>query len=166
MMIAVAVAMAVIIFVWSQGFLSQTSSAAGGQQSQQNIAAQSSVSIDSATFTATNCGTTACTATIIVRNVGAVAETLGSLLIQGTPSNTGFQQSAICTSISGSSASCSGDGTSAVIITSGSLSKSSAAVLTFTFGTGSNQYPASGDIMTIKVATTAGTFATQQFTVP
>ena len=51
MMIAVAVAMSVIIFVWSQGFLSQTSAAAGGQQSQQNLAASSGISIEAAVFT-------------------------------------------------------------------------------------------------------------------
>jgi flagellin-like protein len=38
MMVAVAVALSVIIFTWSQGFLSQTGEAASGQQAAQNIA--------------------------------------------------------------------------------------------------------------------------------
>ena len=85
LMIAVAVAMSVIIFMWSQGFLSQTSSSTGSQQGAQNQAAQSSIAIESATFqlNTTNTGTnvTAATSgsTVIIRNVGAVAITLGSI---------------------------------------------------------------------------------------
>ena len=162
MMIAVAVAMSVIIFVWSQGFLSQTSSAAGGQQSQQNIAAQSSISIDSATFsTATG------DATLIIRNVGSVAETLGSILVQGTTSNAGFTSSAICTTFTTwTYSTCSGGGSSTVTVTSGSLSKGSAEVVVFYFGSGTGNAVQSGDVVNVKVATTAGTFATEQFTVP
>ncbi len=46
LMIAVAVAMGIIIFMWSQGFLSGTSGAAQSQTSAQNVAAQSSISIE------------------------------------------------------------------------------------------------------------------------
>jgi flagellin-like protein len=70
MMVAVAVAMSVIIFTWSQGFLSQTGEAASGQQAQQNIAAQSGIAIDGVTFNMTSR-----TATVYVRNVGTVTIT-------------------------------------------------------------------------------------------
>ena len=167
MMIAVAVAMSVIIFVWAQGFLSQTSSAAGGQQSQQNIAAQSSISIDSATFSVGSGGSV----TMVVRNVGSVTETLGSLLVQGSPSNTngnGFTASGICTTFTASPSGCSGvtGATVSASVMSGDLKKGDADVITFTFGTTGGNYLADGDIINIKVATTAGTFATQQYTVP
>lgn len=46
LMIAVAVAMGIIIFMWSQGFLGGTSGAAQSQTSAQNVAAESSISID------------------------------------------------------------------------------------------------------------------------
>jgi FlaG/FlaF family flagellin (archaellin) len=172
MMIAVAVAMSVIIFVWSQGFLSQTSSAAGGQQSQQNIAAQSSVSIDSATFTT---GTTTGTVTLIVRNVGSVGEVLGTVLIQGTTSNAGLTTSVVCTSFqtSGTAQSCTaGSGTPTTLtvanVVSGvqttPLAKSNAVTISVSW---TGWLPlASGDLLNVKVSTTAGTFASQQFTVP
>ena len=63
LMIAVAVAMSVIIFMWSQGFLSGTSGAAQSQTSQQNIAAQSSISIETIAF-----GLTPSSLTAIVLN--------------------------------------------------------------------------------------------------
>src|SRR3990172_7857215 len=73
LMIAVAVAMSVIIFMWRKGFLSQTSSSTGSQQGAQNQAAQSSIAIEVATFDLTTNSST-----VIVRNVGAVSISIGS----------------------------------------------------------------------------------------
>src|SRR3990172_7678831 len=86
LMIAVAVAMSVIIFMWSQGFLSQTSQSTGSQQGAQNQAAQSSITIEVATFQPTN-STSVSKASVIVRNVGAVAINIGSLTVTGISSN-------------------------------------------------------------------------------
>jgi len=158
MMIAVAVAMSVIIFVWSQGFLSQTSSAAGGQQSQQNIAAQSSISIEEAVFSVSGK-----TITIVARNVGSVSETLGSATITGTPSNTnGLTGSAVCTSFTGSAVQCT-PSTFTSTATLSTISKGQASTITIAFPTLSMN---DGDLINIKVSTSAGTFANQQFTVP
>ncbi len=164
LMIAVAVAMSVIIFMWSQGFLSQTSSATGGQQGQQNVAAQSSVSIESATFTI---GTTG-SASIIVRNVGAVSITIGSILVQGSSSNSGFQGSALAASFStstttvttftASSATC----TTSSLLTACGSSKGQSITISVTGLTNL----ASGDVINVKVTTNVGTFAQSQFTVP
>ena len=143
LMIAVAVAMSVIIFMWSQGFLSQTSSATGGQQGAQNVAAQSSVAIEIAVFTTGTNGTS----TVIVRNVGSVSVTLGSIVVQGSSSNGGFKTSVIDTTPT---------------CTPATILKGSACTLTVTGITNL----ASGDVMTMKVTTTAGTFAAAQFTVP
>jgi FlaG/FlaF family flagellin (archaellin) len=143
LMIAVAVAMSVIIFMWSQGFLSQTSSATGGQQGAQNIAAQSSISIEMAVFTTGANGTS----TVIVRNVGSVSVTLGSIVVQGTSSNAGFKTAVINTAPS---------------CTPAAIPKGSACTLTVTGITNL----ASGDVVSTKVTTTAGTFAAAQFTVP
>src|SRR3990172_11988450 len=90
LMIAVAVAMSVIIFMWSQGFLSQTSSSTGSQQGAQNQAAQSSVNIETALFKLNTTNTYANGTesnhgrmTLIVRNVGSVAVTVGSITVTG-----------------------------------------------------------------------------------
>ncbi len=169
LMIAVAVAMSVIIFMWSQGFLSQTSSATGGQQGAQNQAAQSSISIETATFNTATSGTCATSvnnpcATIIVRNVGAVSVTLGSVLLQGSSSNSGFKISITDTTLPLTAASnglcvpptttpaqttCAGPKGTAITISEGVL-------------TGLT----SGDVINVKVSTTVGTFAQAQFTVP
>jgi len=50
LMIAVAVSMSVILFMWSQNFLASTSQAASTQQQAQNVAAQSSIAIESVQF--------------------------------------------------------------------------------------------------------------------
>jgi archaeal type IV pilus assembly protein PilA len=197
MMIAVAVAMSVIIFVWSQGFLSQTSSAAGGQQSQQNIAAQSSLSIESAVFSDSgSSGTNYGAITIVVRNVGSVGETLGSILITGVPTNVGLQDSLIC-SVSGSQTAsdqaygvaCSPAGgfvqgagtvpagtscpaaTSCILYPTADtfvIGKGQAATITveLPLTTTAGAYLASGDLVSLKLTTTAGTFASQQYTAP
>ena len=197
MMIAVAVAMSVIIFVWSQGFLSQTSSAAGGQQSQQNIAAQSSMSIEIATFTTGNANTGTQGAgytcrgtndgspkmTIVVRNVGTVAETLGTLVVTGTTSNAGFTGQITIAAITStantggsmaavSSFSDSGGSAAFSYSTSTATPAKGTAATIVVCNTSPNSFTltknslASGDLLNIKVTSTAGTFATQQFTVP
>ncbi|MHC1586632.1 MAG: archaellin/type IV pilin N-terminal domain-containing protein [Candidatus Hecatellaceae archaeon] len=50
LMIAVAVSMSVILFVWSQGFLATTSEAASQQQQAQNIVTQSQIAIEAVQF--------------------------------------------------------------------------------------------------------------------
>ena len=140
LMIAVAVAMSVIIFMWSQGFLSQTSSSTGSQQGAQNQAAQSSIAIEVASFNGEN-------ATIYFRNVGAVSITPALLVAQGITSNTGFSGSAT--------------NSSDLTVNSIPIAKGSCGLSTFTLSG-----LTSGDVVTIKITTTAGTFAQQTYTVP
>lgn len=142
LMIAVAVAMSVIIFMWSQGFLSQTSSSTGSQQGAQNQAAQSSIAIEASIFNAND------TASVVVRNVGSVGVTLGSLTTTGISSNAGYKGSEIKTYVdSGGNA---------------TLTKGSGV----TIRTGVLTGLVSGDTVTLKVTTTAGTFAQATYTVP
>jgi flagellin-like protein len=135
MMVAVAVALSVIIFTWSQSFLSQTSEAASGQQAAQNIAAQSGILIESATFSDT-------TATVYVRNVGTTTVTVDSaqMVIRSGASSRIEIPSLTSTSIS---------------------PRESKSITLSNFGSLS-----SGDVVTIKLITTAGTFAQATFTVP
>jgi len=170
LMIAVAVAMSVIIFMWSQGFLSQTSESVGSQQGAQNQAAQSSIAIESTTFTI---GSSKDNITIIVRNVGTVAVTLGSLSITGISSNAGFTGSLISTVSSGSlQTPTASDGSSwTVSSTGGSLSsiakgESRTIKLTGPATAGSQTDITSGDVITVKVTTDRGTFAQASYTVP
>jgi flagellin-like protein len=79
LMIAVAVSMSVIIFMWSQGFLATTSEAASSQQSAQNIAAQSSISIEAVYMDTSHTDRL----DIIARNVGTVKEKIGAVYIEG-----------------------------------------------------------------------------------
>ena len=139
LMIAVAVAMSVIIFMWSQGFLSQTSTSTGGQQGAQNQAAQSSISIEDVLFSTANQN-----ATVIIRNVGAVSVDLGSMTVVGASSNAGFSGNDITTFV-------------AVSLAKGAASLE---------GTGTLTGIAAGDVVTFKVTTTVGTFAQATFTVP
>ncbi len=190
LMIAVAVAMSVIIFMWSQGFLSQTSSATGGQQGAQNQAAQSSISIELATFTTTSGSPQI---TVIIRNVGAVSVTLGSVTVNGLSSNTGFQGTLVGSALpttgtnAGGTCPCAITGTVTATPTDGtwsgtlvvtstsktataiSLAKGSSAVLTLSgsaLPTPTKTQVTSGDVLSIKVTTNVGTFAQAQFTVP
>ena len=94
LMIAVAVSMSVILFMWSQNFLASTSEAASSQQQAQNVAAQSSIAIEAVQFTedtnwdadgdndATNDNDGI---VIVVRNVGTSKVTVGGLYIDSTP---------------------------------------------------------------------------------
>jgi len=139
LMIAVAVSMSVIIFMWSQGFLSNTSSAVGGQQGAQNIAAQSSITIEVVTFdltTSTNC-------TIYVRNIGAVSVELGVAMASGISGNEGFT------------------GSTKGIIADAALHKGEGTAITFGLPS-----LTAGDTVNFKVTTTVGTFAQAQATVP
>ena len=81
LMIAVAVSMSVILFMWSQGFLATTSEAASSQQQAQNVAAQSSITIESVQFTNNVAGTGSKGESIIVRNVGTAKITVDGLYI-------------------------------------------------------------------------------------
>ncbi len=138
LMIAVAVAMSVIIFMWSQGFLAQTSTSTGAQQGAQNQAAQSSIAIETITFSGTN-------ATVYFRNVGAVSITPALLTAQGISSNTGF----------------TGTATNSTNLTSGSIARGAGSSNVMTL---SGLAP--GDVVTFKITTTAGTFAQGTYTVP
>ena len=138
MMVAVAVALSVIIFTWSQGFLSQTGEAASAQQAAQNIAAQSGILIESATFGSDR-------GTVVVRNVGKVHVTIDSYYLTQTRGATTASKQA--------SASLSLDPGDADTI---SISPAGGSLTTFK----------SGDIVTIKVTTTAGTFAQATYIVP
>jgi len=186
-MIAVAVAMSVIIFMWSQGFLSQTSSATGGQQGAQNQAAQSSISIELGTFTKNSTAGWASgkgpQMQIVVRNVGAVAINIGSVTVSGISSNVGFKGSVITTISTGTVTPATSDGTTWTASPSGvaawttstpgylTIPKGSALTITLT-GTAApspavtKTWLTSGDIVNIKVTTAVGTFAQAQFTVP
>ena len=106
LMIAVAVAMSVIIFMWSQGFLAGTSGAAQSQTSQQNIAAQSSISLETIAFGLSPSGLKSVELDdgslpigqttddslpvnsdqyiqVVVRNVGGIAVSIGGVTING-----------------------------------------------------------------------------------
>ena len=95
LMIAVAVALAVVIFTWSQGFLSSTSSAVGTEQGAQNIAAQSQIALENVIPDKANdspsSNVTVAKFTVIVRNVGSVSVSLGTITIQGLPANSGMK---------------------------------------------------------------------------
>ena len=79
LMRAVAVSMSVIMFMWSQNFLSTTSEAAAGQQAVQNRAAQSSIGIESVNFpSGENTHIQA-----IVRNTGNAYINIGGVYING-----------------------------------------------------------------------------------
>ena len=138
MMVAVAVAMSVIIFTWSQGYLSQTGEAASRQQAAQNIAAQSSIIIESVRFDTTNNKIY-----VYVRNIGSVAVQPALAVATGYPTNSGFKTSSTA-NYAGSPLAKGGLGT-------------------FEIDASGLQ---SGDVITIKVTTTAGTFAQGTYTVP
>jgi len=76
LMIAVAVSMSVILFMWSQNFLASTSEAASSQQQAQNVAAQSSIAIESVQFT-NDIGNGNKGMIMIVRNVGTAKIIIG-----------------------------------------------------------------------------------------
>jgi hypothetical protein len=139
--------MSAIIFTWSQGFLNQTSSSSGSPQGDQNQAAQSNITIVAATFNVDQAS-----ATIIVRNVGAVSVSIGLMVTSGTSSNAGFTGSVINSTFT--SAAENIEKGHAVTLQTGSSLISESNSLT------------AGDILTFKVTTTAGTFAQATYTVP
>ncbi len=158
LMIAVAVALAVVIFAWSQGFLSSTSSAVGTEQGAQNIAAQSQITIENVIPDASSNKTT-----IIIRNVGSVTVDVSSIQVIGLPSNSGFKDSGYVM-IDSSGASADGTYVKAVDPSSASsytLAKGSAVTVVLTLNN-----LESGDFITVKVTTTAGSFAQYSITVP
>lgn len=140
LMVAVAVAMSVIIFMWSQSFLAQTSESTGSQQGSQNQAAQSSIAIEAIVSNGNE------TLTVLVRNVGAVSIELGSMTVYSLSSNAGYTGSSIKITDFNNPSLAKGEGTT-------ELSK----ILT---GLGP------GDVLTIKVTTKAGTFAQSSVTIP
>jgi len=152
MMVAVAVAMSVIIFTWSQSFLSQTSEAASGQQAAQNLAAQSGILIESATFDVTNDY-----AIVYVRNVGATSIDIGTALATGKTGQ-GFQTSSTTAQfdedLDGTFNESGEDGLG--------IGKGSAVAIKITTLTGLER----GDVVTFKITTKAGTFAQATYIVP
>ncbi len=172
LMIAVAVALAVVIFTWSQGFLSSTSSAVGTEQGAQNIAAQSQIAIENVIVNPTSGSESI---KIIVRNVGSVTVNVSSIQIQGMPSNSGFKNflTAIVNDDSNGiqTVTPSGHGVDTGDFSSSSgsytLSKGSGTVITVDLsGADTGWKPASGDFITVKVTTTVGSFAQYSVTVP
>jgi len=163
MMVAVAVAMSVIIFTWGQGFLSQTGEAASAQQASQNVAAQSGILIESVPTKQWKSGTQNGNITIVVRNVGGVSVTLGTVQITPLKSNSGLNSS--LTATYNSTTTQWNTGTTGVNATSSStqpISPRSTYTLYIIFNnsTAPQGYrPLIGDVFTVKVITTAGTFA-------
>jgi flagellin-like protein len=92
LMVAVAVSMSVIIFMWSQNFLSTTSEAAHRQQQAQNIAAQSQIAIENVRFYTTD-GTKKID--VVVRNVGRVDVTLSNIYIDHAVQTVSWSSSTI-----------------------------------------------------------------------
>lgn len=143
LMIAVAVAMSVIIFMWSQNFLSQTSESTGSQQGSQNQAAQSSISIENTLFNTLGNGTKE--ATVYIRNVGAVSVNPAMGVASGISSNAGFKSQVTNATSSTNSPLAKGAGSSMKFHLTGLIS---------------------GDTVTFKVTTVVGTFAQATYTVP
>jgi flagellin-like protein len=152
MMVAVAVALSVIIFTWSQGFLSQTGEAAQSGQQAQNIAAQSGILIESATFDVSDKY-----AIVYVRNVGATSIDIGTVLATGKPGQ-GFQTSSTTAQfdedLDGNFGESDEDGLG--------ISKGSAVAIKITGLSGL----AHGDVVTFKITTKVGTFAQATYVVP
>jgi flagellin-like protein len=177
MMVAVAVALSVIIFTWSQGFLSQTGEAASGQQAQQNIAAQSGILIQAVSTQAWN-GEQDGVITISIRNAGAVSTTLSTIYI--TPpaaGNTGLTKSLMIKWDSTTTVWDEIDPTTGSVITTGvtatpdtapSITPRGSYTLTITFDASdapAGYKPATGDVFTVKATTTVGTFTQGTYTV-
>lgn len=174
LMIAVAVAMSVIIFMWSQGFLAGTSESTGSQQGSQNQAAQSSISIETVTGTASD---TAPKLTLLVRNVGAISINVGSITITGLSSNSKFVGSLIATVSTSNTTNLIVTPNDAVGVWKGNattlngfaaLPKGGGLVISLrcTGCTSGQTRIASGDVVTVKITTDKGTFAQQSYTVP
>ncbi len=146
---------------WSQGFLGQTSSATGGQQGAQNQAAQSSISIESVSLRSG-------TITIVVRNVGAVPVSVGSITVfTGITSNSEFRAKILATiPPAGPVSIVASDGSAWTIMPSDGSSYHNIPRGTSVTLTLSGPTPfAPNDLLSVKVATTVGTFAQSQFTV-
>jgi len=146
----------------AQGFLSQLSSGTGGQQGAQNQAAQSSIAIDSASVRNG-------TVLIVIRNVGAVSVSIGSISLGGLQSNSGFRaEILVATPPSGHVSIVASDGSSWTITPSDgssyqNIAKGSAFALTLQ---GPSAFAKPNDVLILKVKTTVGTFAQTQLTVP
>ncbi len=181
LMIAVAVALAVVIFAWSQGFLSSTSSAVGTEQGAQNIAAQSQIAIENVIPDPDNNQVT-----IIIRNVGSVTVTLGSIQIQGLPANTGINETVsllvptdttqTLTAVNGSSIEVIHvyDSTGTDLLNNAvgdalTIQKGRSVTLTVTLSKTTDRTAdvlVSGDFITVKATTRVGSFAQYSVTTP
>ena len=172
MMVAVAVAMSVIIFTWSQGFLSQTGEAAQSGQGAQNIAAQSGIIIEAVALTSST-STANGTATIYLRNVGGVAVMPGQIGVIGRSTNTGFNQSITNLFTSNQvgynfTAPAQAGRLSITLNPATALNKGGMTTITVNFAKNTGEHKGyrllSGDVITVKVTTTAGTFAQGTYT--
>lgn len=173
LLIAIASGIAVVVFAWSQGFLGNASGAVGSQQGAQNQASQSSISIESMTFTAGTSGSNALNTpviTIVIRNVGSVTVTLGSASINGPSTNAGFKGSLVVSTLSTSGSVTSTDGSWTYNLAATSIAKGACDGLVLTQGTEQATIPMTqvlvGDLINAKVTTTVGTFAAAQYAVP
>jgi len=86
LMIAVSVALSVVMFTWSQGFLSNQVSAVDSQTSEVSTASQSRVMIELA-----YADSSSDKVIIFVRNIGTITTEIGSVIIEGHPNNYGFK---------------------------------------------------------------------------
>ena len=164
MMVAVAVALSVIIFTWSQGFLSQTSEAASAQQAAENVAAQSCILIDSVPTKPWKSGSQDGEIKIVVRNVGGVSVTLSRVWITPLQGNSGLTKPLNATYNSTTTQWSTGLENDVTASHTGSqpVTPRSTYTLTITFDNNTapaGYQPAIGDVFTVKVITTAGTFA-------
>ena len=166
LLIFVAAAMIVGVFIWSEGF--QTSETTSSDQASKDQEAQQSIILDSTIFTT---GTSA-SITLIVSNVDASSITASSIIITGLASNAGFTGS-ISATFSNEIWTCVGsdDGEGQTWTISGgmlpiAMGQSTTITLVRTDGSGAdNTSLSSGDMLNIRVATSSGTFAQQTFTV-
>ncbi len=112
--------------------------------------------------------------TFVVRNVGAVGVTLGSVTVTGSSSNSGFTGALTVPSLStigGTVTSSDGMWSYTLAVTGGGtlIAKGGSATLTITqTGTAANPKTQvlSGEVVNAKITTNVGTFASTQYTVP
>jgi flagellin-like protein len=156
LMIAVAVSMSVILFMWSQNFLATTGEVVAGQQAVLTRVAQSSIALESVSFKSST------QMEVIARNVGGAKLNIGGIYINGLPIDTSYSTSTATPFPTGTAAlwyAFNEDNTqitSALDITTGTVPTRGYALIKVNFG---SSYITLGTNYTIKVTTTVGTFA-------
>jgi flagellin-like protein len=156
LMIAIAVSMSVILFMWSQNFLATTGEATAGQQAVQIRAAQSSIALESVSFRS------ATRMEIVARNTGSANINIGGVYINGLPINTTYSTSTGLAFPSGTAAvwyafeEDNTQTTTAINLETGTVPMRGYALIKVNFG---SPFFTLGSTYTIKVTTTVGTFA-------